>query len=99
MIRSLNKLQPWGLMLVRLALGVSMCFHGYEKLIPPGGLNRAHPLAGFDYFNHFVVSLGLPYWLGYVSVITEFVGGAFLVVGLLTRFWGLMIAGNMLVAI
>ena len=76
-----------------------MLFHGYEKLIPPGGLHRSHPLAGVDYFTHFVASLGLPYWLGYVSITTEFVGGAFLILGLLTRFWGLMVAGNMLVAI
>ena len=99
MIRSLNKLQPWGLTLLRLALGASMFVHGWEKLIPPGGLHRAHPLAGIEYFNHFVVSLGLPYWLGYVSVAAEFVGGAFLLLGLLTRFWALMIAANMLVAL
>ena len=99
MIRSLARLQPWALMLLRLALGVTMLFHGYEKLIPPGGLHRSNPLAGFNYFNHFVVSLGLPYWLGYVSIVTEFVGGAFLILGLLTRFCALMIAGNMLVAL
>ena len=99
MIRSLTRLQPWALALLRLALGVSMTYHGYEKLIPPGGLHRAHPLAGIEYFNQFVVSLGLPYWLGYISVATEFLGGIFLVVGLFTRFWAFMIAGNMLVAL
>lgn len=99
MTRFLNRLQPWTLMLIRIALGVSMAYHGYEKLIPPGGLHRAHPLAGFDYFNHFVVSLGLPYWLGYVSIVTEFVGGIALLLGLLTRFWAFLIAGNMIVAL
>ncbi len=86
-------------MLLRVVLGVAMLYHGYEKLIPPGGLHRSNPLAGLDYFNHFVVSLGLPYWMGYISVATEFLGGAFLIVGLLSRFWGLMVAGNMLVAL
>jgi len=99
MIRSLTKLQPWALTLLRLTLGVSMLVHGWEKLIPPGGLHRAHPLAGFDTFNHFVVTLGFPYWLGYVSIVTEFFGGLFLVFGLLTRFWAFMILGNMLVAL
>ena len=86
-------------MLLRVVLGVSMLYHGYEKLIPPGGLHRSDPLGGIHYFNHFVVSLGLPFWMGYLSVAAEFLGGAFLIVGLLSRFWGLMVAGNMLVAI
>ena len=99
MLRFLSKLQPWAITLVRLVLGASMAYHGYEKLIPPGGLHRNAPLAGFDYFNHFVVSLGLPFWLGYVSVVTELIGGICVLLGLLTRFWALMIAGNMMVAI
>ena len=98
MIRSLNRLQPWGIFLVRLILGVSMTFHGYEKLMP-NGLNLHHPLAGTEYFCQFVVHLGLPHWLGYVSVATEFLGGIFLIVGLLTRFAAFMVAGNMLVAL
>ena len=99
MIRQLNKLQPWGLLLVRLALGASMTYHGFEKLIPPGGLHRSAPLAGAEYFAKFVVTLGMPVWLGYVSVATEFVGGLLLIFGLLTRFAAFMIAGNMLVAL
>jgi putative oxidoreductase len=46
-----------------------------------------------------VATLGLPYWLGYVSIMTEFFGGLFLILGLLTRFWAFMIMGNMLVAL
>ncbi len=99
MIRSLSKLQPWALTLLRLVLGASMLYHGWEKLIPAGGLSRAHPLAGIESFNHFVTTLGLPYWLGYVSVATEFAGGAFLILGLLTRFFGFLVVINMLVAI
>lgn len=99
MIRSLSKLQPWALTLLRLVLGVSMLYHGWEKLIPAGGLSRGHPLAGVESFTHFVTTLGLPYWLGYVSVVTEFLGGALLILGLLTRLSGLLIAINMLVAI
>lgn len=99
MIRTLAKLQPWAVTFVRLLLGVSMVVHGWEKLIPAGGLHRTHPLAGFDTFNHFVAALGLPYWLGYVSIVTEFFGGLFLIFGLLTRFWAFMVLGNMLVAL
>ena len=99
MLRFLSKLQPWAIFLVRLVVGTSMAFHGYEKLIPPGGLHRDHPLAGFEYFAHFVVSLGLPLWLGYVSVLAEFVGGLFVIVGLLTRVAAFFISINMLVAL
>lgn len=99
MIRSLSKLQPWALTLLRLVLGISMLYHGWEKLIPAGGFSRAHPLAGIESFNHFVMTLGLPYWLGYISIVTEFLGGALLILGLLTRLSALLIAVNMLVAI
>ena len=97
MIRSLAKLQPWALTLLRLVLGVSMLVHGWEKLIPAGGLHRSHPLAGVQSFNHFVVTLGLPYWLGYISVAAEFLGGTLLILGLLTRLSAFFIAINMAV--
>ena len=99
MIRFLNRLQPWALTLLRLVLGVAMLIHGWDKLIPTGGLHRNHLLAGAEAFTHYVAALGLPYWLGYVSVAAEFVGGLCLVVGLLTRFWAILVAGDLLVAI
>jgi putative oxidoreductase len=89
MIKWLNSLQPFGALVMRLALGLSMAVHGYEKVIPHGALNH---------HAHYVVSLGLPYWLGYISAYTEFVGGMLLIVGLLTRLAAALIAINMLVA-
>jgi putative oxidoreductase len=89
MTKWLNGLQPFGALLMRLALGISMAVHGYEKVIPHGAL--AH-------YAHYIVSLGIPYWLGYVSAYTEFVGGILLIIGLLTRFAAALVAINMLVA-
>ena len=89
MTKSLNNLQPLGALIMRLALGVSMAVHGYEKVIPHGALHH---------HVHYVVSLGLPYWLGYVSAYTEFIGGILLIIGLLTRVAAALIAINMLVA-
>jgi putative oxidoreductase len=66
-----------------------MVVHGYEKVIPHGALNH---------YAHYIVSLGIPYWLGYVSAYTEFVGGILLILGLLTRLAAALIAINMLVA-
>ena len=90
MIRFLNRLQPWGVLLIRLALGLSMSVHGYEKVIPHGALLQ---------FVHHVTTLHLPYWLGYVSAWTEFAGGILLLVGLMTRFCAFLVAINMYVAL
>ena len=59
------------------------------KVIPHGALNH---------YIHYIASLGIPYWLGYVSAFTEFVGGILLILGLLTRLAAALIAINMLVA-
>lgn len=99
MIRFLTRLQPWALAFLRVILGIAMVVHGWDKLIPLGGLHRAQPLAGVEAFNHYVVGLGLPYWLGYVACTTELTGGLFLLLGLLTRFWALLVVGDMIVAL
>jgi putative oxidoreductase len=98
MSKSLNSLQPWGAFFLRLVLGASMIYHGYDKVIPAGGF-RAHPFSALQHHSHYVVSLGMPYWLGYVSALTEFVGGILILLGLLTRFAAFMIAVNMLFAV
>lgn len=90
MTRWLNNLQPFGALLMRLALGVSMAVHGYQRVIPHGALNH---------YAHYVASLHIPYWLGYVSAYTEFAGGILLILGLLTRFVAALVAINMLVAL
>ena len=98
-MRSLNKLQPWSLFLLRLAVGVTMVYNSHGKVYSAPDFQHGRYLAPLEHFNDFVVTLGLPRWLGYVSTVTEFVGGVCLVLGLLTRFWAFLIAGNMLVAL
>lgn len=90
MSKWLDGLQPFGALVMRLALGLSMAVHGYQKVVPNGALHH---------HAHYVVSLGFPYWLGYVSAFTELIGGGLLVLGLLTRFAAVFIAVNMLVAL
>ena len=84
-----SNLPPYGALILRLALGVCMLHHGYSKVVPDGAM---------DHYAHYIVSLGLPYWLGYVSALTEFAGGILLLLGLLTRIAAGLIAINMLVA-
>ena len=87
-MKFLDRLQPLGLLALRLVLGAIMIAHGYPKVF--GGLQ--HEAA-------FVHSLGMPAWLGYVSALGEFFGGILLVVGFLTRFAALVTLVDMLVAI
>lgn len=98
MSKSLNNLQPWGAFFLRLALGIAMIYHGYSKVIPTGGFH-GNAFSALDHHSHYVASLGLPYWLGYVSALTEFIGGILILLGLLTRFAAFLIACNMLVAL
>jgi putative oxidoreductase len=99
MSKSLNNLQPWGAFLLRLVLGAAMIYHGYHKVIPAGGLHGGNAFAAIEHHSRYVVSLGLPYWLGMVSALTEFVGGILILLGLFTRFAAFLIAMNMLVAV
>ena len=82
----LNRRQPWGLLVLRLALALSITVHGYEKL-------------ALHHFLHHVAALGVTHWTGYVSALTEFVGGILLFFGLFTRFAAALITVDMLVAL
>ncbi len=84
----LEKLKPLGLLLLRWGLGAIFIFHGYPKLF--GDTRRA-----MDFF----ASVGLPGWLVYVAGVVEFFGGWLLVAGLFTRVAGLLLAGEMAMAI
>lgn len=87
-MRYLDRLQPLGLLVLRVALGTVMTAHGYHKVN-----GHMHEFAGY------VASLGIPAWLGYVSALTEFVGGILLIAGLLTRAAAFAVSIDMYVAI
>jgi putative oxidoreductase len=81
-------MQPLGLVVLRLTLGVILIGHGSHKVY-----GHLHEYAGF------IASLGLPAWLDCVSACTEFFGGILLIIGLLTRIAALAVLVNMSVAI
>jgi putative oxidoreductase len=85
---SLEKLKPLGLLLLRWGIGAIFIFHGYPKLF--GDARRA-----MDFF----ASVGLPGWTVYVAGVVEFFGGWLLVAGLFTRVAGILLAGEMALAI
>jgi putative oxidoreductase len=69
----LEKLKPLGLLVLRVALGVSFIFHGYPKLSDPAHALKAFPAYGF------------PSYFAYISGILEVFGGGLLIAGLFTR--------------
>jgi putative oxidoreductase len=87
-VRYLDRLQPLALLFMRLTLGAVMVVHGSHKVF--GGLHN---------HAHFVASLGLPAWSGYLSAFTEFLGGLLILAGLFTRAAAFAICINMIVAI
>ena len=87
-MRYLDRMQPLGLLVLRVVLGVVMVAHGYHKLN-----GHMHEFTGT------VAGLGLPSWLAYVAALTEFLGGILVILGFLTRFAAFAITIDMLVAI
>ena len=87
-MNSLEKLKPLALLLLRLGLGVIFVFHGYPKLF-------THTHETMQGFSH----MGFPAYFAYIAGIIEFFGGCLLIVGLFTRVAGLLLAGEMAVAL
>lgn len=83
----LEKLKPLALLLARIAIGVIFIYHGLPKL--------THPQQWVQNFQH----MGFPGYFAYIAAVLEVFGGALLIVGLFTRIAGLLLAGEMAVAL
>jgi putative oxidoreductase len=83
----LNALQPVGLLILRLALGIIFIWHGYPKLTHPNGM--------YSVF----VQHGLPGYFVTVAGVLEVFGGGLIILGFLTRIAALLLAIEMAVAI
>jgi putative oxidoreductase len=88
MTASTSSLQGLGLLAIRVVLGVVFIAHGADKLGDLGGTEQ------------FFASLGIPApaLMAPLVAFTEVIGGAMLVVGLLTPLVGVALAIDMLVA-
>jgi putative oxidoreductase len=87
-MKSLNALQPVGLLALRIALGIIFFSHGYPKV--------AHLGSGMQ---GFFIQHGLPGYFVYISGVLEVFGAVLLVLGLFTRVAALALAIEMVVAI
>lgn len=86
-----NGLSQWTLGLLRVVLGVIFAYHGYLKLFAPGGFTGT---VGF------LTSLGiiLPKYSALLVAVVEFLGGIFLLLGMVTKWSSLLLIIDMLVA-
>jgi len=84
----LEKLKPLGLLLLRIVLGTIFIYHGAPKLF-------RETQRYYEFFGR----LGFPPYFSYLAGVIEFFGGSLLIVGLFTRVAGLLIAGEMAVAL
>ena len=87
-MKSLNSLQPLGLLILRVSLALIFFSHGYPKL--------AHAGAGMQ---GFFVQHGMPGYFVYISGVMEVFGAILLFLGLFTRVTALLLAIEMGVAI
>jgi putative oxidoreductase len=87
-LQYLDRLQPLGLLVLRIVLGLIMIMHGYSKVF--GDLSQHMQT---------VIRIGFPSWFAYLSAGTEFFGGILMIAGLLTRLVGAAMAFEMAVAI
>jgi putative oxidoreductase len=87
-MHGLEKLRPLALLLLRLGLGIILVYHGYPKLF-------THTHDTVQAFEH----MGFPAYFAYIAGVVEFFGGCLLILGLFTRIAGLLVAGEMAVAL
>lgn len=79
-----------GKLIVRLSVAVLILFHGVSKLLNPGSLSGIGDM---------IVGYGLPGFLVYGVFIGEVIAPVMAIIGWYTRVAGLLMVGNMLVAV
>lgn len=85
----------WGLVILRLAMGIIFLVHGWPKLNPNSMMKGP---AGFGGFLK-QMGIPLPIFFGWAIALLETAGAVMLILGLGTRILAVLFAINMLVAI
>jgi putative oxidoreductase len=88
LVHGMEKLRPLALLLLRIGLGVIFIYNGYPKFV---GRRLGH-LDEMVHVNH------LPAYFAYIAGVLEVGGGALFIAGLFTRITGLLLAGEMAIA-
>ena len=91
---NVSKLLPWAPVVIRLGLAVIFIAHGGQKLFGIWGGPGLQ--ATIDAFER---SIGVPFYLTLIVVVTEFFGGLTVLLGFLTRLAAAGLAVDMVAAI
>jgi putative oxidoreductase len=87
-MHGLEKLKPLALLLLRAVMGIIFISHGYPKLF-------GHTRDMMPFFER----VGFPAYFVYIAGVVEFFGGITLILGLFTRITGVLLAGEMAIAV
>ena len=88
-MHGMEKMKPFfALLLLRVGLGVIFIYNGYPKFVG----RRLEHLDEMVHVNH------LPAYFAYIAGVLEVGGGVFLIAGLFTQITGLLLAGEMAIA-
>lgn len=87
-----NDTGEWSLALLRVVLGVIFFYHGYLKLFVAGGFKDTAALFT-------ALGIPVPIYSALLASVAEFAGGAFLILGVVTRWTTLVLMFEMLVAL
>jgi putative oxidoreductase len=77
-----------GLLLLRIAVGGLMLFHGVNKLVN-----------GISGIEGMLTGMGVPGFLAYLVIVAEFLAAILIILGIWTRAAAFVMLGNMVVAI
>lgn len=94
LLSGLDRYRDYGILLIRVGLGIMFMYHGYPKIT--GGIETwvkigaAMKFVGVDF---------MPAFWGFMAAVAEFGGGALLALGFMTRVATLMMAFTMFVAV
>ena len=89
-----QKLLQYGLLFLRIGLGLSIFFHGLPKMM--GGM-EAWTYVGSSMSN-FGITFAPAFW-GFLAAFAETVGGIMFALGFLFRPFAVLLAGNMAIAL
>ena len=80
-----------GKLILRLALGALMLFHGLSKLV--------NPVGAINYVSSQLTAAGLPTFLAYGVFAGEVIAPLLIILGIYSRIGGLMVVINMIFAV
>lgn len=88
----------WGLLILRVIVGLGLLAHGFDKIFGLGEGGASNMVGFTGFVGGFGFPGPAPFW-AWTAALSELVGGLLLLVGLFTRIAALLAVGVLLVAV